>query len=196
MLIYLLGGVSALAVLFVAFWWAAAFFAERPEHRLVRQDGAFELRDYPALLAAEVTKPGARGAAVRAGFGPLAGYIFAREREGPSIAMTAPVTQLPAESGAWRVRFIMPKRYSLEELPQPVSGDVALVEIPARRMAVIRFSGAWSDERFAQKAKALIAWMTAQGFKAAGPPVFAYYNDPMTPGFLRRNEVLVEVVGG
>jgi hypothetical protein len=26
-----------------------------------------------------------------------------------------------------------------------------------------------------------------------GEPTFAYYNDPFTPGFLRRNEILYEV---
>ena len=38
-----------------------------------------------------------------------------------------------------------------------------------------------------------MAWIDAQGLTPTGPVEFAYYNDPFTPWFLRRNEVLVEV---
>ena len=37
------------------------------------------------------------------------------------------------------------------------------------------------------------SWGAAQGLSAEGPPTYAYYNDPWTPGFLRRNEVMIGV---
>ena len=37
------------------------------------------------------------------------------------------------------------------------------------------------------------AWIDARGLRRLSPPVYAYYNDPFTPGPLRRNEVLYDV---
>jgi effector-binding domain-containing protein len=109
--------------------------------------------------------------------------------------MTAPVTQVPGEGDAWSVQFIMPEDYSLDRLPAPASGDITLHEWPARRMAAIRFGGVATDETIAEAEARLRDWMAAEGLEAAAAPVYAYYNDPLTPGFLRRNEVLIPVAG-
>jgi hypothetical protein len=170
-------------------WYVRATAVETPGHSVELAEGPIELRRYPPMIAAEVTRTGDRQAAVRAGFSPLARYIFGRDRPGEKIAMTAPVTQTRA-GDAWTVRFLMPAGWSLDTLPDP-GGDVRLVELPAQRMAAIRFSGSWTDARFAEHEARLGAWLAARGMAAAGPPVYAYYNDPFTPAFLRRNEVLL-----
>ncbi|MFN3259998.1 MAG: SOUL family heme-binding protein [Pikeienuella sp.] len=165
---------------------------EQPSYALVEAEGAVEIRDYPALVVAEVERAGSRGEAVRAGFGPLAGYIFAREREGEKIAMTAPVTQRQAGE-AWAVRFIMPSEYRLEDLPLPAGAEVSLKPLPPMRRAAIRFSGRADDALIAAEEAKLRAFLAARGLEPAGPPEYAYYNDPWTPGFLRRNEVLFDL---
>jgi hypothetical protein len=170
-------------------WYARATAVEAPAHAVELAEGPIEIRRYPAMVAAEVTRSGDRQAAVRAGFPPLARYIFGRDRPGEKIAMTAPVTQTPA-GDAWTVRFLMPAGRSLDSLPDP-GGDVWLVELPAQHMAAIRFSGRWTDARFAEAEARLRDWLAARGMSSAGPPVYAYYNDPFTPAFLRRNEVLL-----
>jgi hypothetical protein len=170
-------------------WHARAAAVETPAYAVEVAEGPIELRRYPPMIAAEVTRTGDRQAAVRAGFGPLARYIFGRDRAGEKIAMTAPVTQTPA-GGAWTVRFLMPAGWTMETLPAP-AGDVRLVELPAQRMAAIRFSGRWTDARFAEAEARLRDWLAARGLSPAGPPVHTYYNDPFTPAFLRRNEVLL-----
>lgn len=174
-------------------WWVVVRGVETPEYSVVLQDGDRELRDYPALRVAEVERSGSRGDAVSAGFRPLAGYIFAREREGDSIAMTAPVTQTPEGEGRWLVRFIMPAKYSLDDLPRPAGEEITLRELDPQRMAAIRFSGRASDSMVEEHERRLREWMTDQGLEAAGEPVYAYYDDPMTPGVLRRNEILIPV---
>ena len=63
----------------------------------------------------------------------------------------------------------------------------------ARLVAAVRFSGRWTDARFDRFARQLDEWARACGLAPAGPPEYAYYNDPFTPGFLRRNEVLLPV---
>lgn len=187
------GAIALASIVAVSVWAWVAFNVEQPPHVLVQRDGAIELRDYPALRVAEVTRSGNRQQAVRSGFGPLAAYIFARERDGDRIAMTAPVTQSPQEPDRWTVQFIMPDGYTLADLPAPADGEVRLVEIPPRRIAAIRFGGVANDDSIAEQERTLRDWMARAGLSPAGAPVYAYYNDPLTPGFLRRNEVLIPV---
>ncbi|UHD17172.1 SOUL family heme-binding protein [Thiocapsa bogorovii] len=210
-LLLIVGVVLALGIVAMAIFVFVVQNVETPDYVAVESDGAFEIRDYPALVVAETTRSGARREALGAGFGPLARYIFAKEREGEKIAMTAPVIQQrpetrveriamtapviqsPTGEDAWSVRFIMPSRYSLDELPAPGSSEVRLREIPAQRRAAVRFSGSTSDAAIAEQEAALRTWMASRGLTPAGPAVYAYYNDPFTPGFLRRNEVLIDV---
>lgn len=210
-------GYSSLALVFLAViamgvWVYVVQNVEQPAYTVISQDGAFEVRDYPELIVAEVTRTGSRQPAVSAGFSPLAGYIFAKERAGDTIAMTAPVTQKrekiamtapvtqspnsgTSEDGqhTWTIRFIMPSQYTLETLPRPAGSDVRLKTVPAERRVAIRFSGMATDELIDENETKLRAWMKTQGLSPVGQPTYAYYNDPFTPGPLRRNEVLFEV---
>jgi effector-binding domain-containing protein len=86
----------------------------------------------------------------------------------------------------------MPTGRTIADLPLPAD-DVVLVDIPPRRMAAITFSGRWTDQRFQRHTKELTDWISAQGLQIVGDVEFAYYNDPFTPAFMRRNEVMVEV---
>jgi hypothetical protein len=204
---------AALAVLAVGAMLVFVYVVqnvEQPDYASVLLDGDFEVRDYPALVVAEVRRSGGREQGLREGFGPLARYIFARERDGEpiamtapvqqqavaaddKIAMTAPVTQSPDGADTWVVRFIMPSALQLDALPAPGNAAVRLRELPARRMVAVRFSGRTDDALIAEQEQRLRAWMAARDLSPIGPPTYAYYNDPFTPGFLRRNEVLLPV---
>jgi hypothetical protein len=205
------GILGGFAIFAVGVWYYAVSNVERPKYALVTQDGTIEVRDYPALVVAEVTRRGDRNAAVRAGFSLLANYIFAKNRGGDSlsvtapvlqeretIAMTAPVTQTPSvvgsgQSGAdasWAIRFIMPSKYTLETLSKAAGDDVALLQLPPQRRAAIRFSGVATDATIATNEAALRAWLALRGMAILGAPTYACYNDPFTPGPLRRNEVI------
>ncbi|RNE93193.1 heme-binding protein [Marichromatium sp. AB32] len=205
----LIGAMAVLGVVAMAVFVFVVQNVETPDYRVVERDETIEIRDYPALIVAEVRRDGDRRAALSAGFGPLAGYIFAKEREGESVSMTAPVTQTPADepiamtvpvtqtptdaAGQWAVRFIMPARYDLDSLPAPAGETVRLRALEPRRVAVIRFSGRATDALIAEQESRLRAWLETRGLAVAGAPTYAYYNDPLTPGFLRRNEVMLEL---
>jgi hypothetical protein len=203
--IWILLVVSGLVAAGVFAWARATASVETPDYAVERVDGAVELRRYPPLVLASVRRQGDRSRAVGGAFRPLADYIFAKSRGGEKIAMTAPVVQEPGtiamtapvvqEAGeeGWTVSFIMPAGRTLADLPDP-AGDVTLRELPGRRMAALRFSGRWTDANFATHAARLVDWVAAQGLTPKGPVEYAYYNDPFTPWFLRRNEVMVEVV--
>ena len=187
-----------------------AMATEEPSYRSILQQTPFEIREYPALIAAEVTVSGERSDAVNAGFRLLAGYIFGGntrkqsiamtapviQNESPNekIAMTAPVMQSPDPSG-WVIRFIMPASYTLDTLPTPNDPKVRLVSLPPKRLAVVRFSGLVDDNDVEQQTAVLRTFIAKQKLTASGTPSLARYDPPWTLWFLRRNEVMLEVTG-
>lgn len=193
MILWAFAGVATLFLLATGAWIYVTSNVPEPPYALVQSDGAIEVRDYAAQSVAEVTTTGPRDDAVRAGFPPLARYIFARERPGEKIAMTAPVTQAASAADGWTIAFIMPEGTNAAALPAPGNDRIALRDVPARRAAAIRFSGVADDTLLADKEASLRTWLTAQNLTPVGAPVFAYYNDPLTPGFLRRNEVILNL---
>ncbi len=192
---------------------SAAMAIEKPEHVVVRiLDEDLELRDYPSYLVAETRVSGSRSDAGNESFRRLAGYIFGGNRkqqkfamtapvttapaqpaQAEKLAMTAPVTQTKAEGGEWLVQFVMPKGQTLESLPQPNDARVTLRALPAKRYAVIRYSGTWSDANFDEHLALLRAAMAREKLTPLGEPVWARYDPPFKPWFLRTNEILLEV---
>jgi len=167
-----------------------AMAVEEPVFELAKQEGAFEVRIYPALVAAQVSVNGTRSEAVNAGFRLLADYIFGNNQGKQKIAMTAPVMQTQTD-GAWTVQFVMPKTYTLQTLPTPNNAQVRLVQLPPTRFAVLRFSGLASEADIAEKTTALNAFIDKHQLRRAGAPTLARYNPPWTPWFMRRNEIMV-----
>jgi DNA gyrase inhibitor GyrI len=87
----------------------------------------------------------------------------------------------------------MPEQYTLTNLPQPNQSGISLKEIPARPVAVIRFSGLFSEERAQHKHAQLIEWLTTQKVKYKNQVSYARYNPPGTPPFMNRHEVWIEL---
>jgi hypothetical protein len=198
--------VKWIALIVFATLGETAIATEEPAFQITLQDGALEVRDYPGLVAAEVSVSGTRDEASSAGFRLLAGYIFGGNTTRQSIAMTAPVVQTasPSESiamtapvlmtgstGAWMVRFIMPSKYTLATLPVPNDPQVKLLALPPTRFAVVKFSGLAHEDDVEKKTAELLAFTTAKRLIVTGPAALARYNPPWTLWFLRRNEVMV-----
>ena len=174
---------------------------EEPDYRALKTDGDFQIRDYPAITVAETVVQGPRKAALSAGFGIIADYIFAKSRPGEAIAMTVPVMQDSGDpmasdpplfddelEGAWRTRFVMPAGRSADDLPA-APGSIELVDLPPRKVAVVSFSGRADDRMLAEAEDRLRGWLARNGETSSAEPEYAFYNSPMIPGPLRRNEV-------
>ena len=179
---------------------------EEPPFRLVSRAGAFEVRDYPALVVAEVTVGGDQKQAAYRGFRTLAAYIFGGNARGESISMTAPVVQTPftwsrtvtpavdtRTIGKWVVRFTMPSRFALNTLPAPKDAGLKLRLAPPSREAVLKFSGLAGKDEVQAKALELGAWITKRRLRPLGPISLAQYDPPWTLWFMRRNEVMIPV---
>ena len=118
---WIFGGVAVAAAAAAGGWYLRERATERPNHRAIMTEEAFELRAYPAALVAETVRTGPRVAALMEGFEALADYVLARSRKGERIAMTAPILSDRAEPAGWRTRFFMPGKWTAATLPRAVN---------------------------------------------------------------------------
>ena len=168
---------------------------ETVRYKVTGTDGEIEFRRYPALVLATVDDPGDDS-----GFSALFSYITGNNRAQGKIRMTAPVITdekipmtAPVISDSRTMSFVMPAGKDRNELPEPIDTRVQLLTIPLREMAVIRFKGYAGKEEVALYTSRLLDGLKKSGIPTAGRLVLMRYNAPWTPGFLRRNEVAVEV---
>lgn len=192
---------------------------EKPQYTVVGTTGEVEFRRYTPYLVAEtvVADEADFAAAGDEGFNRLFRYISGGNRsqskismtvpvgqeaattalpksasKGDKIAMTAPVGQTAAPEG-WRVTFMLPNRYTRETAPIPADARVRIVEEPGQLMAVLRYSGRWTERNYAEKRERLLRALDAADVQPRSDPVLARYDPPFKPPFLRRNEVMVVV---
>jgi hypothetical protein len=185
-----------------------AHATEEPDYQTVQKMGDVEVRAYAAYAVAEVVVPGPANAAGGQAFPILAGYIFGKNKGDQKLAMTAPVTQAPvpvklemtapvtqtAAPGGFIVQFVLPKGITVANAPQPLDAQVQLRDVPARHVAVIRFSGFWSESNYQEHLDQLQAALKGAGLAWTGEAVYSRYNPPFTPWFMRRNEIWLELV--
>lgn len=190
----MMGAVNAMAI-------------EEAKYTVVIKEDDFEIRDYaPHVLAETIVEGDIEGAGNEA-FNRLFQYISGNNERQDKVEMTAPVSQEPGgekidmtapvgqqQAGErWAVSFMMPSSYTLKTLPEPLDPNVTLRQVPARRLAAIRYSGFWSEEGYLRNKAALESWIEEKGLRVVGEPIWARYNAPFSLWFLRRNEVLIPV---
>ena len=214
----LLGIATAVSVAACSAFGAKA--ADETAHKVVIEDGEFQVREYDAYAVAETVVSPPFDSATRVGFGRLVRYISGANSGERKIEMTAPVQLQPrgekikmtapvfirpfAYSGAWdgpkltggkieswTMAFVLPEGYTANTAPMPTNPTVRVRDVAPRRVATIRFSGFLRDKTAEQQRGRLEAWLKARGMEHADDWRVAGYNPPWTIPQLRRNEVLV-----
>lgn len=166
---------------------------EQIEFAVIKKLDTIEIRKYPSFLIAKVDGYGDRG------FNILFQFISGKNNANSEISMTAPVISqeiemtAPVLSEAGSIAFVMPSKYSMESVPKPFDDRIKIVEIPKRTIAVIRFSGRWSNSLFNKKSELLLEQLAKEKIRTLGNIFSMRYSSPFTPWFLRRNEVAIEV---
>jgi len=160
-------------------------------YEVVREDGKFEVRDYPALTVVETPMAGG-GDGSDGSFGRLFRFISGGNEAEQKIAMTTPVFMSGGKTNA-TMAFVMPAKMKTGEVPKPADKSVAVRELAAGQFALFRFTGGRSPENEAEALAQLQAWLKQEGMNELSPPVYAYFDPPWTPAFLRRNEVMVRI---
>jgi len=184
-----------------------AMAIDEPSFRVIESAPPVEIREYAPYVVAETRVAGGFRDVGNEGFRRLFAYISGENRGATKVAMTAPVTQQAAsekiamtapvtqqaDGDVYRIAFVLPSQYTLESAPVPTNPDVRLVQVPARRMVAVRYSGLWSAENYKEALGQLTAFAQQRGLPLTGEPVYARYDPPFMPWFLRRNEILVEI---
>lgn len=199
---------QAIALSLLLLFGPAAHAIEEPDFVVLQQSEAFELRQVSPYMVAEVLHPGPREQADRDSFRLLFNYISGANGGERKIEMTAPVTteKRPAKiemtapvmstaaAGGFVTAFVLPRQFGRDNAPQPTDARVQLREVPAQLLAVRRFSGRWTDERFASELAALREAVARAGLTVVGEPMLSRFDPPIMPPFLRRNELWLRVV--
>jgi hypothetical protein len=181
---------------------------ETAPYEITGHAGDIEFRHYPDLILASVRDPGDDS-----GFGLLFGYITGNNRSFGKLPMTSPVITAeqipmtspvissqqipmtaPVVSGDGAMAFVMPAGKTRDELPEPVDPRVQITMLPSREIAVLRFSGYAGKDDVGNATTRLIEGIREAGIRTHGQVFLMRYNAPWTPGFLRRNEVGIEII--
>ncbi len=182
---------------------------EKPEYRVIQEYDDFEIREYEPYLVAEVEIENEFEDAGSEAFGILFDYISGNNIKqekismtapvnqsragGEKIAMTAPVAQQESETGQYHVSFVVPAKFTLKTVPKPADKRINIRRLSGQTMAVHKYRGNWSRERYNKNEQILIKQLDKKNIEISGKPVFARYNPPFWPAFMRRNEILIPV---
>ena len=195
MYIIILFSLIILPLLIFGFWILIPFFLENTKYTILEKNNHFQIRKYDEMTIAKITTVGERYEGLRKGFIPLARYIGAKDREGPKISMTAPVMQQKKGYNNWEISFFMPSKFKESQLPISKNDKIEITTISSSILAVITFNGIANKELLEKKLSKLIKGIQEINYKKIPEtePIYSYYNDPSTPGFLRKNEIMIPV---
>jgi hypothetical protein len=180
---------------------------EEPAYEVTAKIDDVEVRRYAPYVVAEVVTTGSASEAGNRAFRILAGYIFGNNKGEKKLAMTAPVTQTTAPMklemtapvtqsaapGGYLVQFVLPRGVTLDTAPEPIDQRIVLRQVPPMRVAVIRYSGFWSDANYNRHLAQLKETLSNAGVKWSGEPIYSRYDPPFTPWFMRRNEIWLQL---
>ena len=165
---------------------------EEPLYRTVFQEKSFEIREYEEMMVVASDQIGSRKHGIQEGFKQLFAYISGANESKQKISMTTPVIQI-GTTGFWTIEFVLPRYLSEDDIPKPKNPAVFVKKIEKKRYAVIRFSGSIRNKRLSQKLEDLKLMIIRHHCKIQHSPIYAFYDPPWTPSFLRRNEIWIQV---
>ena len=165
---------------------------ETPIYDVVKSFENFEIRSYDAMVVAQTEmKSSAYEESSSMGFRTIADYIFGGNKDNQQIAMTSPVIMEMGEESS--MSFVMPKEYAIENLPEPNSKQVELVQLQPKTYAVLEFTGYANDKKIEKHSKRLLQFLKAENLSPIGNMKFLGYNPPWQV-LGRKNEIAVEVL--
>jgi hypothetical protein len=165
---------------------------EQHPYNVIKKFDKFEIRKYdPALFSSvKLNKKGYKESASE-GFGILTGYIFGDNATNEKIAMTSPVVMELGDTS--KMLFMVPKNYTLKNLPTPKNGNIVFEKQEEKIMAAIRFDGWANDEKIEKYKSILIHELNKEKLNYSPKFTFLGYNPPYEV-LNRRNEVVVELI--
>lgn len=184
---------------------------ETPKYKILKKDKNIELREYSDYIQATVEVKGlTHNKAGNKAFSILADYIFGNNidnskinmtapvtsqqtTKSKKIAMTAPVTSINNNPDSYAVSFTMPSEFTIKTIPKPINNTIVLQEVKKHKVVAIIFSGYSGENKVQTKTKTLIKWVKENKLTQINDPILARYDPPWKPGFIRKNEILINI---
>jgi hypothetical protein len=172
---------------------------ESIQYEVIKRLDELEIRQYPTIVLAVVG-----GMSDDDAFRILFRYISGENRSSKNVAMTIPVISRepssqeiamtrPVTSDGKSFSFVLPSFYSIDTAPEPMDERIKLMEVRARKLAVLSFSGRSHEHSVQKNEKALLEKLKMAGIPTKGQVLLMRYNGPFTLGLLRHNEVAIEI---
>ena len=169
------------------------------EYDVIGTFGPVDLRKYPSLSLATVS-----AASDNVAFFILFDYISGNNEPNQRLAMTAPVISkrptgekiamtAPVMSSEGSFSFVLPSEYDVRGAPRPKDSSIKIDQVPSRLVGVVKFNGCAHEREVSEEEELLLVTLKAHKFHSKGGPFLMRYNSPFTPGFLRNNELGVEI---
>jgi SOUL heme-binding protein len=198
--------------LLIVLWTIGSYLVvrtiEKPTYRILEDQEGYEVREYQSYIVAETKVSGSRQEALKTGFQIIADYIFGNNVSKSSIAMTVPVLEsqssekismtspvLSTENSTSErtIAFVLPSKYSLETLPIPNNTAVIIREVPAHKVAVLKFTWYATPARIENKKKLLLSLLEKNQVTIIGDIQVAQYNPPLSMPLILRNEIIIGI---
>ena len=165
---------------------------ENQQYTVVLKEKEFEVRFYPATTIATINSSAKSYKELSgSGFRKLAGYIFGGNDSDTKIAMTTPV-HMDINDTMSSMSFIMPSKYSQENLPKPNDPNVIIKKTKDEYVAAINFGGFASDNDMKIYSSKLASLLKERKIVTIGNFRYLGYNPPYQL-IGRRNEIIVSV---
>tara|TARA_B100000575_G_scaffold263563_1_gene238803 strand:+ start:435 stop:1025 length:591 start_codon:yes stop_codon:yes gene_type:complete len=185
----------------IVYLWANISIAyEETSYRIVAANQNYEIREYDDRLAVQTSQENGQNKAFR----ELFKYISGSNTSSTKIEMTIPVTQsikidmtTPVtqkfQEGKIIMRFFLPRKFQPETAPQPLNEDLSIVVVKGGKYAVMKYSGRSTVKNFEKHSNLLLEALSVNKITTLDDPIKATFNGPLTPFFIRRNEVMIRI---
>lgn len=172
------------------------YIIEKPSYEVLEKKNGYEIREYKNILVAKVEVDSDDRDAMNSGFMEVADFIFGNNDTGngsEKIAMTSPVLDERTSDGKRIISFVMPSKWTQETLPRPNNDKIEIELFESKTYAVKKFTGGWDQATIDKKLEELKAGLKTDKIPYTSNTIFAYYDPPSAPAFVRRVDIMVEL---
>lgn len=155
-------------------------------YTVLSSDPPFEVRRMKDYFVVKANVEESRG---YVGFDACFRYISGENEASQRFSMTTPVLNRMEGVKMKDTAFVL---LNQESFPQP-QGNATIEKVSSSLMVIIKFGGSVSDQLLAKKQEELKTYIQSEGYTIKDGPWLARYNPPFIPGFLKRNELMMEV---
>jgi effector-binding domain-containing protein len=162
---------------------------EQPKYYIIKKDGPFEIRDYEGYTTSSVQSEQLQD---RSGFSVLFRYINGRNESNEKMKMTVPVIK-DFQDTCTSMEFVVPEQ-NRKDIPKPQDPIIFFKHYQDHKAAVFKFKGSARHKTVSNNTAKLRAWIEKNGLKPEQTFRLAQYHPPFFPGFLRKNEIIIDLI--